>query len=322
MSAVQLFVGIDVAKAPLDVALRPPGARWAVVHDDTSMATLVARLQAMPPTRMVLEATGGDQRAVVAARAAAGLPGAVVHPRHARDCANATGPWATTEALDARALAHVAEAVRPTPRPLPEAQADELRALLARRRPWVARRTAAPHRLGRAPARLQAAMQAPITWLNPRLAALDDDLDTTWRASPVWRERAELLRRVPGMGPVGARTRRLARPAWGTLRRQRLAALVGGAPRHGDRGTLRGSRTIWGGRAHVRATLSMSALVAVRSHPVRKTFDAHLRAAGKPAKVARTACMRKRLTILNALVKHHIPWQPQEVPSASHTRSP
>jgi transposase len=213
-------------------------------------------------------------------------------------------------------LAHVAEAVRPTPRPLPEAQADELRALLARRRPWVARRTAAQHRLGSAPARLQADIQAHLTWLNPRLAALDDDLDTTWRASPVWREREELLRSVPGMGPVGARTRLLDLPALGTLRRQRLAALVGVAPRHGDSGTFRGSRTIWGGRAHVRATLYMSALVAVRYHPVRKKFYAHLRAAGKPAKVALTACMRKLLTILNALVKHHIPWQPQEVPSA------
>jgi transposase len=316
MSAVPLVVGIEVATAPLDGALRPPGARWAVVHDDTSMATLVARLQAMPPTRMVLEATGGDQRAVVAARAAAGLPMAVVHPRHARDCANATGPWATTEALDARALAHVAEAVRPTPRPLPEAQADELRALLARRRPWVARRTAAPHRLGSAPARLQADIQAHITWLNTRLAALDDDLDTTVRVSPVGREREELLRSVPGIGPGCARTRLLDLPEWGTRRRQRLAALVGVAPRHGDRGTLRGSRTIWGGRAHVRATLYMSALVAVRYHPVLKKFYEHLRAAGKPAKVALTACMRKLLTILNALVKHHIPWQPQEVPSA------
>jgi transposase len=316
MSAVQLFVGIDVAKAQLDVALRPTGERWAVVNDDTSIATLVARLQAMHPTLIVLEATGGYQRAVVAALAAAGLPVAVVNPRHARDFAKATGQLAKTDALDARALAHVAEAVRPTPRPLPEAQADELRALLARRRPWVARRTAAPHRLGSAPARLQAAMQAPITWLNPRLAALDDDLDTTWRASPVWREREELLRSVPGLGPVCARTLLLDLPEVGTLSRQRLAALVGVAPLHGDSGTFRGSRTIWGGRAHVRATLYMSALVAVRYHPVLKKFYEHLRAAGKPAKVALTACMRKRLTILNALVKHHIPWQPQEVPSA------
>jgi transposase len=316
MAAVPRFIGIDVAKAPRDVALRPTGERGAVGHDDTGIATLVARLQAMQPTLMVLDATGGYQRAVVAALAAAGLPVAVVNPRQARDFAKATGPWAKTDALDARALAHVAEAVRPPPRPLPDAQADELRALLARRRQWVAMRTAEQNRLGSAPARLQADIQAHITWLNPRLTALDDDLDTTLRASPVWREREELLRSVPGMGPVCARTLLLDLPEVGTLSRQRLAALVGVAPLHCDSGTFRGSRTIWGGRAHVRATLYMSALVAVRYHPVLKTFDEHLRAAGKPAKVALTACMRKLLTLLNALVKHHIPWQPQEVPSA------
>jgi transposase len=192
---------------------------------------------------------------VVAAFAAAGLPVAVVNPRHARDVAQATGPLATTDALEARALAHVVEAVRPTPRPLPDAQAAELRALLARRRPLVARRTAAQNRRGSAPPRLQAASQAPITGRNTRLTALDDDLDTTRRASPVWRARAEWLRSVPGMGPVCARARRLDLPEWGPLSRQRLAALVGVAPLHRDRGTLRGSRTIWGGRAPVRATL-------------------------------------------------------------------
>jgi transposase len=316
MSAVPLFVGIDVAKAPLDVALRPTGERWAVANDDPGIATLVARLQAMHPMLIVLEATGGYQRAVVAALAAAGLAVAVVKPRQARDFAKATGQWAKTDALDARALAHFAEAVRPTPRPLPDAQADELRALLARRRQLVAMRTAEHHRLGSAPARLQADIQAHITWLNTRLAALDDDLDTTLRASPVWREREERRRSVPGIGPVCARTLLLDLPEWGTLSRQRLAALVGVAPLHCDSGTFRGSRTIWGGRAHVRATLYMSALVAVRYNPVLKTFYEHLRAAGKPAKVALTAGMRKLLTILNALVKHHIPWQPQEVPSA------
>jgi transposase len=309
-------VGLDVATAQLDVALRPTGERGAVATDDPSMAALVVRRQAMQPTRMVREATGGDQRAVVAARAAAGLPVAVVHPRHARDVAKAPGPLAQTDALDARAWVHVAAAVRPTPRPRPEAQADELRALLARRRPWVARRTAAQHRLGSAPARLQADMQAHIAGRNTRLAALDDDLDTTWRASPVGREREELLRRVPGLGPVWARTRRLDLPEWGPRSHPRLAAWVGVAPLPRDRGTFRGSRTIWGGRAYVRATLYRSALVAVRYHPVRNTFDERLRAAGKPAKVALTACMRKRLTILNALVKHHTPWQHQEVPSA------
>ena len=316
MSAVQLLVGIDVAKAQLDMALRPTGERWAVANEDTSIAALVVRLQAMQPTLMVLEATGGYQRAVVAALAAAGLPVAVVNPRQARDFAKATGQLAKTDALDARAVAHVAEAVRPTPRPLPEAQADELRALLARRRQLVAMRTAEQHRLGSAPARLQADIQAHIAWLNTRLAAMDDDLDTTWRASQVWREREELLRSVPGLGPVGARTLLLDLPELGTLSRQRLAALVGVAPLHRDSGTFRGSRTIWGGRAYVRATRYMSALVAVRYHPVLKTFDERLRTAGKPAKVALTACMRKLLTILNAMVKHHTPWQVQEVPNA------
>jgi transposase len=192
---------------------------------------------------------------VVAALAAADLPVAVLNPRHARDFANATGQLAKTDALDARAWAHVAEAVRPTPRPLPDAQAAELRALLARRPPLVARRTAEQNRLGSAPPRLQADIQAHITWRNTRLTALDDDLDTTLRTSPVWRARQEWLRSVPGMGPVCARTRRLDLPELGTLSRQRLAALVGVAPLNRDRGTLRGSRTIWGGRAPVRATL-------------------------------------------------------------------
>jgi transposase len=207
------------------------------------------------PHVIVLEATGGSQRAVVAALAAAGLPVAVVNPRQARDLAKATGQLATTEALDARAVAHCAEAVRPTPRPLPDAQTDALRALLARRRQLVAMRTAAQNRLGNAPPRLQTDIQAPITGLNTRLAALDDDLDTTLRASPGWREREELLRRVPGIGPVCTRTLLLDLPELGTLSRQQLAALVGVAPVNRDRGTLRGSRTSWGGRASVRATL-------------------------------------------------------------------
>jgi transposase len=316
MSATPRVVGIDVAKAQLDMALRPPGDRWAVANAEAGIATLLAQLQAVQPTLLVLDATGGYQRAVVAALAAAGFPVAVVNPRQARDVAKATGQWAKTEARDARALAHVAEAVRPTPRPLPDAQADARRALLARRRPLVAMRTAAQHRLGHAPPRLQTDIQAPISWLHTRLAALDDDLDTTLRASPVWREREELLRSVPGMGPVWTRTLVLDLPAWGTLSRQRLAALVGVAPVNRESGTLRGSRTIWGGRAPVRATLYMSTLVAVRYNPVLKAFYERLRAQGKAATLALTACMRKLLTILNAMVKHHKPWQVQEVPSA------
>ena len=201
-------------------------------------------------------------------------------------------------------------------RPLPDAQTEELRAILARRRQLMALRTAEQNRLSGASPRLWADIQAHITWLDTRLVTLNDDLDTTLRASPVWHEREALVRSVPGIGPVCTRTLRLDLPELGPLSRQRLAALVGVAPVHRDRGTLRGTRTVWGGRAHGRAALSMSPLVAVRYNPVLVGFYQRLRAAGKAAKVALTACMRKLLTILNAMVKHHTPWHPEEVPSA------
>jgi transposase len=246
MSAPQLFVGIDVAKAPWDIALRSTGERWAVTNDDAGIAALVTRLRENAPQRMVLEATGSYQQAVVAVLAAAGLPAVVVNPRQARDFAKATGQLAKTDALDARALAHFADAVRPTPRPLPDAQTEELRALLTRRRQRIAMRTAAQHCLGSAATRLCAAIQAHIAWLAQRLATLDDALDTTLRARSLWRERETLYCSVPGIGPVCARTLRLDLPELGTLSRQRMAALVGVAPFNRDSGTLRGTRTIGG----------------------------------------------------------------------------
>jgi transposase len=309
----QVFVGIDVAKAQLDIALRPTGERWGVTNDDVGITALVTRLQAIAPQLIVLEATGGYQRAVVTALAAAGLPVVVVNPRQARAFAKATGQLAKTDVLDARALAHFADAVRPVPRPLPDGQTEELRALMARRRQLVTMRTAEQNRLGSTPHCLQEDIQAHITWLNERLTALDNALDTTLRASPVWREREELLRSVPGIGPVCARTLVLDLPELGTLSRQRLAALVGVAPFHRDSGTLRGTRHVWGGRAQVRTALYMSTLVAVRYNPVLKAFYERLRATGKAAKVALTACMRKLLTILNAMVKHQTLWRPQDV---------
>jgi transposase len=313
MSETQIFVGIDVAKVHLDIALRPTGERWTVPNEDASLTALVTQLAAVHPTLIVLEATGGLQRTVVAALAAAGLPVVVVNPRQARDFAKATGQLAKTDALDARALAHFAEAVRPPPRPLPTAQEADLRALLARRRQLVAMRTAEVKRLSSAPPPVHADLQAHIAWLDQRLATLDDTLDTTLRASPVWRERDALYRSVPGIGPVCARTLLLDLPELGTLSRQRIAALAGVAPFNRDSGTLRGHRTIWGGRAPLRATLYMATLVAVRHNPVLKAFYERLVAAGKAKKVALTACMRKLLTILNAMVKHQTPWQPQEM---------
>jgi transposase len=295
------------------MALRPTGARWGVTNDDVGITALVTRLQAIAPQLIVLEATGGYQRAVVTARAAAGLPVVVVNPRPARALAKATGHLAKTDVLEARALAHFAEAVRPVPRPLPAGQTEERRALMARRRQLVTMRTAEQNRLGSTPRCLQADLQAHITWLNERLTALDNALDTTLRARPVWREREELWRSVPGIGPVCARTLVLDLPELGTVSRQRLAALVGVAPFHRDSGTLRGTRRVWGGRAQVRTARYMSPLVAVRYNPVLKAFYERLRATGKAAKVALTAWMRQLLTILNAMVKHQTRWQPQEV---------
>jgi transposase len=275
--------------------------------------TLVERLQALHPTLIVLEATGGLERAATAALATAGRPAVVVNPRQARDFARATGQLAKTDALDARALAHFADVIRPTPRPLPDAQTQELRALLGRRQPLIGMRTAEQNRLTGASGRLTQDIEAHIAWLNARIATLDDDLETMLRASPLWRANDDLLQSVPGIGPVCARTLLLELPELGTLTRQQIAALVGVAPLNCDSGTLRGRRTIWGGRAHVRTVLYMGTLVATRFNPQIKAFYQRLLTAGKIKKVALTACMRKLLTILNAMLKHRTSWQVQEV---------
>ena len=252
---------------------------------------------------------------MTSALAAAGLPVVVVHPRQARDCARGTGQLAHTEAVEARAMAHCADVLRPTPRPLPDAQTQELRALLGRRQPLIVMRTAEQNRLAGTSERLTKDIIAHITWLNTAIAALDHDLETTLRASPLWRENDDLLQSAKGIGPVCAHTLLLALPELGTLTRQQIAALVGVAPLNCDSGTLRGRRTIWGGRAHVRTVLYMSTLVATRFNPQIKAFYERLLAAGKVKKVALTACMHKFLTILNAMLKHRTPWQPQEVQS-------
>ena len=306
---------MEVAKAQLDIALRPAGERWAVPNDTSGVTTLVARLQPLHPTLSVLEATGGLERVVTSAWATAGLPVVVVNPRQARDFARATGQLAKTAALDARALAHFADVIRPTPRPLPDAQTQALRALLGRRQPLIVMRTAEQHRLTGMSARLAKDIAAPMTWLNARIATLDDALETVLRASPLWRENDDLLQSAPGLGPVCARTFLLALPALGTRTRQQIAALVGVAPLNGASGTLRGRRTMWGGRAHVRTVLDMGTRVATRFNPRIKALYERLLAAGKVNKVALTACMPKFLTMLNAMLKHRTPWKAQEVQS-------
>jgi transposase len=241
------------------------------------------------------------------------LPVVVVNPRQARDFARATGQLAKTDALDARALAHFADVMRPTPRPLPDAQTQELRALLGRRQQLIIMRTAEQNRLAGTSGRLQTDIAAHITWLNARLAMLDNDLETVLRGSPLWRENDDLLQSAPGIGPVCARTLLLELPELGTLTRQQIAALVGVAPLNCDSGTRRGRRTIRGGRAHVRTVLYMGTLVATRYNPRIKAFYERLLTAGKVKKVALTACMHTFLTILNAMLKHRTPWQSQEV---------
>ena len=212
-------------------------------------------------------------------------------------------------------MAPCADVMRPTPRPLPDAQTQELRALLGRRQQLIGMRTAEQNRLAGVSERLQTDIKAHIAWLNAGIATLDDDLETLLRASPLWRESDDLLQSAKGIGPVSAHTLLLELPELGTLTRQQIAALVGVAPLNCDSGTLRGKRTIWGGRAHVRTVLYMSTLVATRFNPQIKTFYQRLLAAGKVKKVALTACMRKFLTILNAMLKQRMPWQAQEVQS-------
>jgi len=311
MADTLMVVGIDVSKAQLDIALRPTGQSWQVPNEDGGITLLVARLQAVGPTLIVLEATGGLELPVTLALAAAKLPVAVVNPRHTRDFAKAPGQLAKTDTLDARALAHFAEAVRPVPRPLPEAQAQELSGLLGRRRQLIEMLTAEKNRLRAALTSLRPRIQAHLDWLEHELHDVDTEVGGRIRTSPVWRAKDDLLQSVPGVGPVLSHTLVAQVPELGTLTRQRIAALVGVAPLNRDSGTLRGRRSVWGGRACVRATLYMGALVAVRYNPVLKAFYDRLRTAGKPAKVALTACMRKRLTILNAMLKHQTPWHEQ-----------
>lgn len=309
MTLAPVFVGIDISKARLEVALRPSLDRWTGPHDDAGIRALVARLGAVSPTLIVLEATGGLEGVLTGALGAAGLPVVVINPRQARDFAKAMGRLAKTDAIDADLLAQFAEVIRPPVRPLPDAQTQALAALIARRRQLIEMRTAESNRLGSAPKGVRPGITAHLRWLDTQVARVDRDLIHAVRQSPVWRERDELLQSTPGVGPVVTTTLLAELPELGTLDGKQIAALVGVAPLNRDSGLVRGKRTVWGGRASVRAALYMSALVAIRHNPVIKAFYQRLRAAGKAPKVALIACMRKLLTILNAMLKHRTPWR-------------
>jgi transposase len=310
MDKAPLFVGIDVAKHRLEVHVRPAGEGFALDHGEEEVAALVARLAALEPMLVVLEATGGLEVRLAAALAAAGLPVAVVNPRQVRAFARATGRLAKTDRLDARAIAHFAEAVRPPVRPLPDAATRHLGALVARRRQLLEMLTAERNRRQAAAPALHGRIDAHLRWLEEALAEIERDLDAAVRASPLWRAKEELLRSVPGIGNVSARTLLAELPELGSLTRRQAAALVGVAPVSRDSGQMRGRRTVWGGRARLRACLYMAAVAAARgSNPMIAGFYRRLRLAGKPAKLALTACMRKLVVTLNAMLRTNTAWK-------------
>lgn len=312
-----MLVGIDVAKAELVVATRPTAERWTVENDERGLRTLVERLRRDGATLIVLEATGGYELLCVAALAAASLPVVVVNPRQVRDFAKATGQLAKTDRIDADILALFAERVRPAVRELPDAEAQELDALLARRRQLLDMLHAERNRLGQIFGRgkrpVTKSLKAHIAYRERELRMTDTDLGEMVRHSPAWRERDDLLQSVPGVGPVLSLTLLADLPELGRLSRREIAKLVGVAPLSRDSGTLRGRRFVQGGRASVRAVLYMGALVATKRNAVIRRFYARLLAAGKPKKLALIACMRKLLTILNTMVRTGQRW------NASHS---
>jgi transposase len=308
LEAIAIFIGIDVSKARLDVAVCPSGQSESVTNDEAGIKTLVKRLGEIQPALIVLEATGGVERQLTRALVNAELPVVVINPRQVRDFAKATGQLAKTDSIDALVLARFAEAVRPALRPLPDEVSLELRALIARRRQLTEMIVAERNRLGGASKTVRKRIDAHVRWLEAELQRADGDLDQSIRQSPIWQEKEDLLRSIPGIGPVISRTLLAELPELGGLNRKQIASLVGIAPLNRDSGTLRGRRAIWGGRATVRAALYMAALVASRRNSVISVFYKRLRTAGKAPKVALVACMRKLLTIINSMITHKTRW--------------
>jgi transposase len=311
------LVGIDVAKAELVVATRPGGERWTVSNDERGVRTLVERLRRDGVELIVLEATGGYELLCVAALAAVSLPVVVVNPRQVRDFAKATGQLAKTDRIDADILALFADRVRPEVRALPDAETQELEALLARRRQLLEMLQAERNRLGqvfgRGKAPVKKSLKAHIAFLERELRMADTDLGDQVRQSPAWRERDDLLHSVPGVGPVLSLTLLAHLPELGRLSRRAVAKLVGVAPLSRDSGTLRGRRCVQGGRASVRGVLYMGALVATKRNAVIRAFYARLLAAGKPKKLALVACMRRLLMILNTMMRTGERWSAEHV---------
>jgi transposase len=306
----QIFVGIDVAKDRLAVHVRPSDEAFSVARDSEGLTALMQRLGPLHPYLVVVEATGGFEQTLAAALVSQAMPLAVVNPRQIRDFARATGQLAKTDALDAKAIARFAEAIKPEPRPVPNEQARALGELVARRRQVIEMMTAERNRRRQLSSRrLIKSVDRLLAVLQKELSELEQELGEGIRGTPAWRERDELLRSVPGIGNVVARTLIADLPELGRLDRKKIAALVGIAPLNRDSGRMHGKRTTWGGRAKVRTALYMAALVASRRNPVLKAFYQRLISFGKPKKLALIAVMRKLLTILNAMVRDNKRWQ-------------
>lgn len=310
MDRPTIVIGIDVSKDTLVIATHPTRERWMTATTPDAIDQLLARLTALQPRVIVVEATGGYERGLVAASAAAGLPLVVVNPRQVRAFAQALGRTAKTDAIDADVLAEFAARTEPVIRALPDAQTHALAALVARRRQLLEMLIAERQRLHQATTTaVRRDLRQHIRWLERRVSDVDDEIGGAIERSAVWRVQEDLLRSVPGIGPTVARTLLAELPELGRLDRRTIAALVGVAPFHRDSGRWRGHRTIRGGRTAVRAAVYMAALVASRHNPALRTFYQRLRTSGKPAKVALVAVMRKLLTILNAMLKHQTRWQ-------------
>lgn len=306
----QVFVGIDVSKDRLDVHLKPSGQAFSLARDDAGLGDLVARLKSLQPTLVVVEATGGYEQVVSGAIGSAKLPIAIVNPRQIRDFARAVGRYAKTDALDAEIIARFAEAVRPPARPIPDAQAQALGELVARRRQIIEMMTAERNRLRLvASKRVRKGVERLLAVLQDELSKLEEDLDDTIRGTPAWQQAEDLLTSVPGVADKTARTLLAELPELGSLGPKQIAALVGLAPFNRDSGTMRGRRTIWAGRACVRSALYMAALSAVRHNPAIKSFYDRL-CLKKPKKTALIACARKLLIVLNAILRTGRPWIP------------
>jgi transposase len=314
LMSVEHFIGIDVSKDHLDFAIRPSGEKLRCLNTDEGVDPLIGKLQSLKPALIVLEATGRYHQLILGRLLGAGLPAIAINPRQARDFARALGRLAKTDAIDAAILAEFAEKIRPPMRAVADDATQELEALCTRRRQLVGMLSAEKNRLHTAPRRIRPVIQKHIHWLEKDIAQIEKDLDKQIRSSSAWREKDDLLRTCKGIGPVTTYTMLSCLPELGTLSGRQISALAGVAPFNDDTGKHKGPRHVRGGRLDVRTVLYMATLAAIRHNSIIRAFHQKLIAAGKAKKVAITACMRKLLTILNAMLRDKTPWQPAFVP--------